>query len=142
MNTGKVDALRDAVLKGWLDGEEPVAPREPVEEAPARAEAVAEPAFDLPAFAATVRAAARDCPTGRFGPNKVFINHVWRHLGQEPSVPRLDLDAFKARLVEANRAGLLHLSRADLVEVMDPADVQDSETPYLNAVFHFVLLQE
>jgi hypothetical protein len=139
---GGKEGLQEAILKRWLDGEEPVASREPFEEVPARAEAVAEPVFDLPAFAATARAAARDCPTGRFGPNKVFINHVWRHLGQEPSVPRLDLDAFKARLVEANRAGLLHLSRADLVEVMDPADVQESETPYLNAVFHFVLLQE
>lgn len=48
---------------------------------------------------------------------------------------------FKARLVEANRDGLLTLSRADLVEVMDPARVTESETHYLNATFHFVLVE-
>jgi hypothetical protein len=45
---------------------------------------------------------------------------------------------FKARLTEANHAGLLSLSRADLVEVMDPADVDASEACYLHAVFHFI----
>jgi hypothetical protein len=47
---------------------------------------------------------------------------------------------FKNRLVEANQQGLLHLSKADLPEAMDPNDVRESETPYLNAVFHFVLI--
>jgi hypothetical protein len=45
---------------------------------------------------------------------------------------------FKDRLIEANRQGLIRLSRADLVEAMDPADVRASETTWLNAVFHFV----
>ena len=45
---------------------------------------------------------------------------------------------FKRQLAEANRAGLLALSRADLVEAMTPEDVRSSETPYLNATFHFV----
>ena len=56
-------------------------------------------------------------------------------------MPPLDLPAFKQRLVEANQAGLLTLSRADLVQVMDPADVRDSEIQYLNATFHFLLVE-
>ena len=33
-------------------------------------------------------------------------------------------------------------SRADLVEVMDPTDVRESQTHYLNGEFHFVLLEK
>lgn len=98
--------------------------------------------FDLPAFARTVLAAARDCPTGRYGDNKVFISHVWRRLAGEPRFAGLGPDRFKQRLAEANTANLLTLSRADLVSVMDPADVRESETPYLNAVFHFILVEK
>jgi hypothetical protein len=46
------------------------------------------------------------------------------------------------RLVEANHAGLLHLSRADLVQAMDPADVRESEASYLGAPFHFIRIEE
>jgi hypothetical protein len=51
------------------------------------------------------------------------------------------LPEFKQRLVEANAQHLLHLSRADLVEAMDPELVAESRTSYLNATFHFVLLE-
>jgi hypothetical protein len=47
---------------------------------------------------------------------------------------------FKKQLVEANRIGLLNLSRADLIQAMNPDDVAKSATRYLNAVFHFVRL--
>jgi hypothetical protein len=49
-----------------------------------------------------------------------------------------DEDAFKARLVSAHRQQLLELSRADLVEAMDPKDVDASEARYLRSTFHFV----
>ena len=42
------------------------------------------------------------------------------------------------RLAEANNARLLDLSRADLVQAMDPDDVRLSEVIYLNAAFHFI----
>src|SRR5262245_22392804 len=45
---GGKEGLQEAILKRWLDAEESVASREPAEEAPASAQAVAEPAFDLP----------------------------------------------------------------------------------------------
>ncbi len=129
-------ALREAVLHDWLA---PAASQAPSGTdgriAGKRAEAEA---FDLPAFAATVEAAARSCPTGRFGDNKVFIHHVWQQLQDETHLPVRTLEEFKQRLTEANHAGLLHLSRADLVQVMDPEDVRQSETRYLDAVFHFI----
>ncbi|AUX35536.1 MULTISPECIES: hypothetical protein [Sorangium] len=92
---------------------------------------------DEPAFAARVLEAARASKSGRFGDNKVFISHVVRRLAED-GVAIGDADTFKARLVSAHRRGLLALNRADLVEAMDPADVDASETRYLSTTFHFV----
>jgi hypothetical protein len=142
---GGLAGLRELVLREWADAtvtpRGPAAPQVlgmagPADGEPESAE------FDLGSFAHTVRAAARDCPAGRFGDNKVFISHLWRHLGAEPGFPAMDLPAFKRRLAEANNAGLLTLSRADLVQVMDPVDVRESEARYLNAEFHFVLVEK
>ncbi len=128
---GGVIGLCDVVLRGWADraAGRPQAPPDAPEPA----------AFDLTEFAETVKAAARDCPTGRFGDNKVFISHVWRRLRDELPFRPMDLPTFKRRLTEANTAGLLRLTRADLVEVMDPVDVDESNAPYLNTSFHFVV---
>ncbi len=131
-----LNGVREAVLRDWLTPS-PSRPS-PAANGQPRAERVEAEAFDLPAFAATVQAAARACPTGWFGDNKVFIHRVWEQLQGETHLPVRSLDEFKQRLVEANRAGLLHLSRADLPQVMDPADVRQSETRYLDAVFHFL----
>lgn len=97
---------------------------------------VALPADDR-AFAARVLAAARASKTGRFGRDKVFISHVAQQLVRE-GVAIGDVDAFKARLVAVHRADLLTLHRADLVEAMSASDVDESETRYRTATFHFV----
>ena len=100
--------------------------------------------FAAPALAALrlpspkVQAAAEECASGRFGDNKVFIIHVWRALQNDPDFRGMDLPAFKQHLAEANNARLLDLSRADLVQAMDPDDVRLSEVTYLNAAFHFI----
>ena len=72
-----------------------------------------------------------------------WISRAWRQFQSQSDGhgAGLDLPAFKQRLVEANREGLLRLSRADLVSAMDPADVRESETRYLNAEFHFILIE-
>jgi hypothetical protein len=133
---GGLEPLRKAILRRWISGSAlPHADSTTNGPVPERREP------ELGEFAATVKAAARDCPTGRFGDNKVFISHVWRHLQREPNFPKLDLGAFKQRLNEASRAGLLRLSRADLIEAMDPTDVRESDTPYLNTTSHFILLE-
>jgi hypothetical protein len=99
--------------------------------------------FDVAEFARTVRAlAAASPPEDRFHDNKVFIAPLWRASQAEPNFPRLSLAEFKDRLIEANARHLLHLSRADLIQAMDPNLVMESETPYLNATFHFVLLEK
>ncbi|HTU90382.1 MAG TPA: hypothetical protein VMF69_09935 [Gemmataceae bacterium] len=135
-----ISGLRAVLLMGWADCSKlptppPMPPQEQLRDEPTPA------GFDLPAFAQTVKAAARDCPTGRFGDNKVFISHLWRRLQDEPAFPVMDLPTFKQRLTEANNSHLLTLSRADLVQVMDPVDVQESLTTYLNGEFHFVLVE-
>ena len=120
--------LRDIALAGWADA---FAPAERPALPPA-AEA------DLADFAAATLSAARACPEGWFGDNKIFISHVWRQLIREPKFATLDAAAFKRKLVEANTQALLALSRADLVQVMPPVDVDESATTFQNATFHFI----
>ncbi len=95
-------------------------------------------ALDLPEFARRVVAAARACPTGRFGRNKVFISHVWRHLGSDPAMNALGFDGFKRQLVEANRLRLLSLIQANLTQAFDPADLAESLTVQYPSNFHFL----
>lgn len=58
----------------------------------------------------------------------------------------LDLDTFKERLVEANRARYLSLVAADMAPVMvdegqcTQNEIQDSEIRYLSATFHLLCL--
>lgn len=118
--------IRRAILRKWLDTD--AAPRAPQADSSGTSD---EP---LNAFAARISRAARSLKKGRFGDNKVFIAHVWDALGGSG----LSLDNFKRRLIDAHRANLLVLSRADLVEAMDPNDVAASEARYLNATFHFI----
>jgi hypothetical protein len=122
--------LRDIALLGWADAVSPDRNLAPIP--------VAE--LDLPAFAAAVQTAARTSSTGWFGDNKVFISHVWRRLKEATQIGSLDCSAFKRKLVEASAQGLLVLSRADLVQVMDPVDVDESATSVQNATFHFILV--
>ena len=105
--------------------------------APAPAPAPVAP-LDLDTFSRRVLEAARSSPTGRFGDDKVFVVHVCRILSHDPVFAAMGLDGFKRRLAEANNARLLDLSRADMVEAMDPDDVALSKVSYLGAAFHFV----
>lgn len=70
--------------------------------------------------------------TGTFG-EKVFIHAAW-------AIGKFDmtLDEFKKKLVEAHRNRLVYLSRADLVEAMDPYAVKRSTTHLHNSTFHFI----
>lgn len=151
--------LRNATVRRWVrggaavagqpldgDGSGEAAVREPVShDAPSREADSDHPApgistpvgvVSLEEFAQKVEETARHCTSGRFGDDKVFISHVWRNL--QPELRRDGAELFKRRLAEANRIGLLSLSRADLVQAMDPEDVRESEMEYLNARFHFV----
>lgn len=88
--------------------------------------------LSLEDFAKKVKAVAGGMQ-GWEGGKLVFISHVYRKFGS--TMPR---PVFDEMLVDANRAGLLRLSRADLPEAMDSNDVQESETRYANATFNFI----
>jgi hypothetical protein len=147
LSVAKADAARCKVVRDWLHDEHKDKASSGAASSPQPPESHVAPTpeldpLDLPTFAATVRRLAEDSPPhDRFHDNKVFIAPLWRASQQEPSFPHLSLSEFKQRLVEANSQNLLHLSRADLVQAMDPQLVADSETVYLNATFHFILLE-
>ena len=94
--------------------------------------------LDLQQFARTVLAAARTCPSGWFGDDQVFINHVWKQLADHAELAHLGLEGFKEKLIEAHQKGLLELRRADLVQLMDPHDVAESTARLYHAVFNFI----
>lgn len=121
-------ALRDALGRRWLAGvdwNQTVRPSS----APTFAEAV-------------VKAAAAAEARAVFDDRNVFISAVWRALHGRPPIDRMSLDGFKHALVAAHRAGLVSLARADLVAVMDPAEVAASETASGEARYHFVVREE
>jgi len=134
--------FREEILRSWID--ESLGKTSPARPSPGSSPCEPAPAspppapFDLESFARRVLAAGLTCPTGRYGDNKIFVVHVWRVLENEPEFRGMDLAGFKRHLAEANNARLLDLSRADLVQAMDPDDVRLSEVSYLNATFHFI----
>jgi hypothetical protein len=94
---------------------------------------------DLKDFADRVVKGAHAAPTGGFGDEKTMISHVKAHLDKTDPAFRSMSDAeFKSKLIDAHKAGHLELGRADLFDAMNPHDLRASDTPYLNANFHFV----
>lgn len=124
--------LRAALVRRWMGG-----PRsaEPTSASPT---AAPDGPAALRTFAERVMVAVRASPTGRWGENKVFVSHVWNDFLRREGSSGMDLEAFKRLLLDANQAGHLSLSRADLVEVMDGEDVKRSEISSLGATFHFI----
>lgn len=117
-----LSALRQALVRRWLCGQEWPAPR-------ARSE---------DSFVAAVRAAADQATEGVFGTRKVFISSVWQRLRSQPDFRTLTLDDFKRELVNAHKAGNLTLARGDLSSAMDTAALTESEITHLEARYHFV----
>lgn len=96
--------------------------------------------LSLEDFALRVQSAANGSRNGwpNPGSDKIFVSVLFAELDANGSTAGLDIDTFKARLVEAHRASLLSLSRCDLVEAASPADVEASEIRYLSAEWHLV----
>lgn len=94
------------------------------------------------AFASDVMAAHGTAPEGsKFGPNKVFVHKLHSHLAAtNPAFKDMPLAEFKERLMDAMQQGQIELSRADLVQAMDPKDVEEStiKHPLGMATFNFV----
>ena len=99
------------------------------------------PVINLPHFAKKVMEVARYAPEEfRFGPNKAYISKVWE-LGFKDM---MTLEQFKEYLKQAHIQGLLYLSRADLIQVMNQQWVKESEIQLAQgldtAVVNFVLI--
>lgn len=124
--------LRAALVKRWMAQE-----KREVESAAPPASPDVESA-SLEAFSRRALDAARSSPTGRWGEHKVFVSHAWSQYQKVHDGSALDLESFKNMLVRANRARLLFLSRADLVEEMNAEDVRRSEIASLGTTFHFI----
>ncbi len=90
-----------------------------------------DPGLDL------VLGAARAMPTsGRYGAQNVFVSALWDRVGSRLG---MSLDQFKRWLLAQNRQQHLTLGRADLIDDMDPDQVERSEIEDLGSYFHFVL---
>jgi hypothetical protein len=99
----------------------------------------------VPHFADVVHRLAVNSPAAdKFHDNKVFIEPLWRASQRDESFPMMSLEHFKSMLVKSNAAGLLHLSRADMVSHMDPETVGKSkiEIGGGQATFNFVRIPE
>ena len=108
--------------------------------APARASEAPGP-LTLADFARAVREAAKRPDVARYHEDRAFIGSVWARMHGHSPIGDMSLPEFKQRLVEAHQERLLRISRADLVAAMDPQEVQRSEARFLDATFHFVVLE-
>lgn len=140
---GDAGSLRSALTKRWLQGKEASATASASQE-----RGVVVTANDnsnrgetsLESFAAAVMETARGPGVARFHDDRAFIGSIWEHMHGRAPVFAMPLAEFKEKLVTAHRQRLLRMSRADLVQAMDPAEVERSEARYMNATFHFVAL--
>lgn len=92
----------------------------------------------LAAFAATVLSYGNSDAVEVFGDRKVFLCTVLEAWFMDSPKTAPTRAQFSAQLVEAHRARLLSLSRADFVQAMDPGLVEFSEVRTNGATFHFV----
>jgi hypothetical protein len=104
-----------------------VQPKEPAEAA----------AADLADFAATVRDLARTQTTHPFA-GRVAIAQVY-DCGLQRGLDFGSLDAFKQRVAEAGRSGLLDLERYDIAGPMDAGLRDRSRTAFGRDVRHFIV---
>lgn len=95
------------------------------------------PAGSLAEFAATVRSLAKTQETRPYA-GRAAIAQVY-DAGVERGLDLGTLDAFKARIAEAGRAGLLDLERYDIAGPMDAALRDRSRTAFGRDVRHFIV---
>jgi hypothetical protein len=96
-------------------------------------------------FIRDVLAAAANVPMEkRYGDNKVWIHDVWAEYLKLPGAIPMSLNAFKLLIVD-EYALRSRMARADLVQAMNPSDVEASDTHYRSgsrilATFNFFKL--
>jgi len=129
-------ALRAAIWQRWSRDEATARPRPDgaaVERGPST------PANDR-SLSAWLREHGTSLSPYVAGSDKVFVAELWRVLKSTRPDWFPSIDALKQELLSLARKRELELSRADLVEGMDPDLVRRSEIRDLHATFHFVRL--
>jgi|GEM_PF-6600612 len=91
----------------------------------------------LDEFVEMVKRMAPLTPTGWFGDDKVFIGHLWK-FGHNAGHWPYSLTAFKMKLLEAHRQGLLKLAPEDLPHRRDPNDIRASAIQHSNDEYHYL----
>lgn len=87
---------------------------------------------------AAIEAAKKVPKAGRYN-DRVFISSAWLKLPASLAAQIDGIDNFKTLLVEASRAGLIHLSRADLISQMNRHLVAGSAIQLFGQdQFHFI----
>lgn len=96
------------------------------------------PGVDIAAFSAKLKAIVASVgEEGRYYDNKVFINHA--HRAYDKTHGPITLEEFKRLLIQSLQSGHTVLSRADLVEAMNAADLRASLTLHPGgAEFNFI----
>ena len=98
----------------------------------------------LEEFAKRVLKVARSVTgAGRWG-RKVYVSDVWEAARKaDPGwIGKMSEGQFKMLLGECNRLGLVQLSRADLVQVLDQERLRKSQIDWYGlAEFHFLLAE-
>ncbi|MBX2796854.1 MAG: hypothetical protein KTR31_04270 [Myxococcales bacterium] len=87
-------------------------------------------------FAQQALDAARKSPTGRLGEHLVLISHAHRQLVR--SHPAVSLEHFKQRLLLAHRRQELSLKAADMPQIHDRTDLEESMVTYRSSRFCFI----
>src|SRR5262249_1461161 len=95
----------------------------------------------LQEFADTVNALALAANKGTWMGDKGYVAQVWRDWKPERRAGKPSLDDFKERLVAAARAGLVLLSRADLVGAYPPEALKESLIEVGGEAYHFIETQ-
>jgi hypothetical protein len=146
-----IDALRLAIVRGFVGPalvREPSLPQPPAPaprpaaqpSAPPRPAAASRP--DLAGFAREVQSAARTRAEGWPGNRKAYISHVWQALVARHPDWGLTPIEFKGMLAEAHRTGHVTLANADLKDKKTMKEVQESAIAYKNTVWHFVRVED
>lgn len=99
---------------------------------------------DLTAFSKLVnnRVDKLQDPPARFGDRKVFIFPLWQEMTKVGPTKGMSLEEFKTQLLAAHKKGLVVLTRADLMQAMDPEITRKSHIDDSGfADYHFVVDQ-
>jgi hypothetical protein len=128
------------LFQSWPAGPAPslTAQDEELANEKAKAKVQAAQAEKLKLFAKQALVIGKHEKVERFGDHKAFIVSVWRVWQELEEGKAGTLPFFKKRLLQAHQAGLLNLTRADLVSAMDPENLEKSSIPYANTIFHFI----